>query len=102
MSNPKLTLELLNGPLDGDLITLDRETTWAKEGQGALIFPWDDTLGTPQARLFPKKGKRWPEHDAKAYRSTRHNMERVTTKVQLQKGNRLKASETWMLVSEIE
>jgi len=94
MSQPKLTLELLNGPLDGHLVTLDGETTWTKEGEGVLAFPWDSELGTPQARFFPEEGNWWLEHDhdGKATRSTRHNGERVTAKEQLQKGDMLKAT----------
>lgn len=102
MSTPKLSLELLNGPLDGHLITLESETTWSKEGDSPLTFPWDTELGTPQARLFPENGKWWLEHDSNASRNTRNNMDRVTTKVQLEESDLLKASDSWMFVSKIE
>ncbi len=101
MSNPKLSLEILNGPLDGQVITLADKTDWSKEGEGPLIFPWDEALGAPQARLFVAAAEWWLEVSS-TRRSTRHNMERIEGKVPLAKGDLLKAAETWLLITEIE
>lgn len=103
MSSPKLKLEVLNGPLDGYLATLESETTWAKEGEGPLIFPWDTDLGTPQARFFFQEGKWWIESDdppQKTYCANRRK--RIEGKTQVEEGDLLKAGDTWLLVSRLE
>jgi len=74
MSNPKFSLEVLSGPLDGRIITLEGETHWDAEGDGPLSFPWDTELGDPQARFFCEEGEWWLEgYDAPhgTYRLTR-------------------------------
>ena len=49
--HPKLSLEILSGPLDGENITLTTETEWSRAPGSPLSFPWDDDLGEPQARF---------------------------------------------------
>jgi hypothetical protein len=103
MSDPKLSLEILNGPLDGQVVTLEAETTWGKEGEGPLIFPWDRELGTPQARFFPQGEGWWLEgHSAPHGTYCVNRGERVEGKVQLEAGYLLKASDTWLLVRQTE
>lgn len=103
MSNPKLSLEILNGPLDGYAITLDDETDWKKEGEDKLSFPWDEELGTPQARFFVEEGSWWLE-EYKAPHGTYcvSRGERIEGRIQLEENDVLKAGETWLLVREIE
>lgn len=101
MSNLKLSLEILNGPLDGEVVTLEGETVWSKEGEGSLSFPWDEELGTPQARFFVEDGKWWLKVSS-TRRSTRHNMERIEDKAPLEKGDLLKAADTWLRVNGVE
>lgn len=101
MSEAKLKLEVVNGPLDGHTITIEAETTWSKDGEGALIFPWDTELGTPQARFF-KEGNNWFIEGCQASHGTYHNMEPVETKVKLKKEDLLKASDTWIMIHKIK
>ena len=100
MSRPRLTLELVSGPLDGHQVVLENEAKWTKEGQGALAFPWDSELGSPQARFF-LKGRTWRLEGYDAPHGTYLDMERVKRKVQLGEGDLLKASQTWMLVVSV-
>ena len=101
MSNPKLNLEILNGPLDGQVITLEKATEWSKEGKGKLSFPWDEELGTPQARFFlEEESWRLEGHDAPhgTYRVNRN--EKIRDRVPLESGDLLKACGTWLLVRQ--
>ncbi len=91
MNTPKLSLEILNGPLDGQVITLKTETEWSKESEGPLGFPWDEELGTPQALFLVEAGEWWLQ-SAKTRRSTRHNMKRIEEKVSLAEGDLLQAA----------
>lgn len=101
MGVPKLTLEILSGPLDGQVVTLETETEWSKAGDGPLSFPWDEQLGTPQARL-QVEASRWSLVALPNERSTRHNMERIEDTVPLEKDDLLKAANSWLLISQIE
>jgi hypothetical protein len=95
-----LTLEILSGPLDGAAITLKEEAEWSRAGDGPLAFPWDDELGEPQA-CFQVDEAGWSLEGYKSPHGTyRINQgERVSTgKIQLAKGDLLKASATWLLV----
>lgn len=103
MSNPKLSLEILSGPLDGHVMTLETETSWSKEGEEALSFPWDEELGVPQARIFPEGGRWWLKgYDAPHGTYCISRGERIEEKAQVEDGDMLKASGTWMLVCKIE
>ncbi len=103
MSKPKLSLEMLNGPLDGQVITLENETEWSQEGEGSLSFPWDEELGTPQARFFVEEGKWWLEgHVAPHGTYCVSRGERVEGKTQLEAKDVLKANDSWLLVKDIE
>lgn len=101
MDNPKLTLELLSGPLDGLIVTLDADAEWSSASDGPLSFPWDEQLGLPQARLSVK-GSVWYLEPLPNGRSTRHNGDRIDGTVPLTKGDLLKAANSWLLVTEIE
>ena len=99
----KLILEILNGPLDGYVVTLETETSWGKEGEGPLIFPWDTGLGTKQARFFSEGGNWWIEGYSAPHGTYYVNPQRrIDKKTQLAEGDLLKASDTWLLVSQIE
>jgi hypothetical protein len=105
MTSAKLTLELLNGPLDGTIVPLESETIWSAKGEGLLIFPWDAELGEPQARFFPEKGNWWLEgYPARhgTYRLSDGEPERIEGKARLEGGDILKASDVWLLVRQIE
>jgi len=103
MSNSKLNLEILNGFLDGYVVTLETETIWGKEGEGPLIFPWDIELGAPQARFFLEGGNWWIEDCDAPHKTYCANREkRIEGKIQLENEDLLKASDTWLLVSQIE
>ncbi len=103
MSNPKLSLEILNGPLDGYMLILENETIWGKEGEGPLIFLWDTELGKKQARFFPE-GDNWRVEtcDAPHRIYCLNRQQHIEGKIQLEKGDLLKASNTWLLVNKIE
>ena len=100
----KLVLEVLNGPLDGAVITLTAAAEWTAAGIGPLAFPWDGELGKPQARLavdeqgWSLKGVRSPHG---TYRINRE--ERITTgTLQLARGDIIKGGNTWLLVQQAE
>lgn len=101
MSAPQLTLEIVSGPLDGLEITLKETAEWGRSGDRPLSFPWDEELGAPQARFLVETERWWMEPLPNG-RSTRHNMEPIEGKVPLAKGDLLKATNTWLLITEIE
>lgn len=97
----ELVLEVLSGPLDGAMITLAAETEWTRAVTGPLAFPWDAELDAPQARFSPAEGRWWLAGLETPHSTYRVNeKERITSKVQLAKGDSLKASDTWLLVRE--
>ena len=98
-----LTLEVLSGPLDGTLITLESDTEWSRVGKALLTFPWDTELGDPQARFTIGEGH-WHLEGLDAPHGTyRVNREErlAGKKVQLESGDILKASNTWLLVRQV-
>ncbi len=103
MSNkPKLELEILNGPLDGQTILLETDTDWTRSPGSQLSFPWDEDLGEPQAR-FILEADGWSLQPAATRRGThilRANAE-DRLPVTLQENDVLKASSTWLKVIEI-
>lgn len=99
----KLSLEVLNGPLDGQLVTLETETTWGKKGDGPLSFPWDIELGAPQARFFTEEGKWWIEGFEAPHGTYCLNRQiKIEEKMQIEQGDLLEASETWMMVNQVD
>ena len=103
MSEKILLLEVLSGPLDGAAIPLEVEAEWSRAGESPLTFPWDAELGEPQARFTVEDGG-WCLEGLDAphgtYRVSRE--ERLTgQKVQLKRGDLLKASDTWLLVRQV-
>ena len=103
MSDKKLVLEILNGPLDGHKVKLEKEILWSKKGEGPLIFPWDTELGDPQARFFCEENAWWLEGLKTKHGTYRLNREeRIEGKVRLEARDMLKASESWLLVHQIE
>lgn len=102
VSKKQLVLEILTGPLDGYHVTLKKEAKLSKKGKGPLIFPWDTELGEPQARFFREEDD-WFIEGFKAKHGTYqlNQRERIETKVKLEKGDLLKASDTWLLIENI-
>ncbi len=99
----KLSLEILNGPLDGDMVMLETEATLGRKGDGPLIFPWDKELGAPQARFFLEGGNWWIEGCDAPHGTYRLSpQKRIEEKIRIEQGDLLKASETWLMVSQIE
>ncbi len=100
----KLVLEILNGPLDGAVITLTAAAEWTTAGAGPLAFPWDGELGKPQARLVPDESG-WSLEGVRSPHGTyRVNREERITKgtLQLAGGDILRGSNTWLLVRQVE
>lgn len=100
MSQPKLTLEIASGPLDGQVVTLESTTEWSRLGTDLLSFPWDETLGIPQARFVFAEDRWWLEA-LSSERSTRCNGEPINGRIALSEGDRLKAAATWLIVKGI-
>lgn len=100
MSQPKLIVEIGSGPLDGHEVTVETPTDWSRLGDGPLSFPWDETLGAPQARFFFAEKQWWLEPLA-SQRSTRCNGEQLNEKIALTEGDWLKAASTWLVVKGI-
>ena len=102
MSKSQLSFEILTGPLDGHPVSLDRETLWTKSDDEELSFPWDEELGTPQAKIFLDDDKWYLEAFKSAHGTYCINRkEKITGKIELRKGDRLKASETWLKIVDI-
>ncbi len=94
-----LHLEVLSGPLDGQVVELTEETEWGRGVSGPLSFPWDGELGEPQARLGPDEAGWWLEGlDAPHGTYLINREEKVRGKVRLERGDLLKASGTWLMV----
>jgi len=102
MSHKSLILEILNGPMDGHKVKLEKETFWGKKGEGPLIFPWDTELGEPQARFLYEE-EAWGIEGYKAPHGTYclNRQGYIERKLKLEKGDILKASTIWMMVREI-
>ena len=95
-----LALEVLNGPLDGAIITLTTESEWSRVGEGPLVFPWDKELGSPQARFAPGE-EGWQLQGIRSAHGTyriNSNERIVEGQLQLAQGDVLKASQTWLQV----
>ncbi len=98
----QLTLEVLCGPLDGAVITLDEDTQWSKTGHEPLAFPWDTELGQPQARFISKEDDWYLEGLDTPHGTYRINQgEKIEKKVKLEQDDILKASNTWLKVEKI-
>lgn len=95
----KLELEILSGPLDGQVVTITADSDWTRLPGSLLSFPWDDELGAPQAR-FVLAAEGWQLQPAKARRGT--HLLRADAEDQLpialQTDDVVKASATWLKV----
>ena len=98
-----LTLEVLSGPLDGAIISLETETEWSRTGQSLLTFPWDAELGTPQARFIIEEGLWYLEGLDAPHGTYRINRKERLEKerIQLESEDILRASKTWLLVRQV-
>ncbi len=98
----KLVLEILSGPLDGQILTLESETAWGKKGEGPLIFPWDTELGNCQAKFFPKEGSWWIGNCSAFYSTYCLNRKgQIENSLQLKGDDLLQSCATLLLVREI-
>jgi hypothetical protein len=97
-----LTLEILSGPLDGCIVSLDSSADWTRGAGSPLSFPWDDELDAPQAQI--KLGRNgWTLHPAPATRRNTHLLRpgsKPRLPATLQPGDLLKAGNTWLRVQE--
>jgi hypothetical protein len=98
-----LELEVMSGPLDGHVVSLQADAEWTAAENGPLTFPWDDELGKPQARLT-RDEQGWSLESIKSRHGT-HRVNRDETvqgRIRLETGDVLKASCTWLIVRRIE
>ena len=99
-----LELEVLNGPLDGAIISLQSETDWTSAADGLLAFPWDEELGQPQARFRPGEAG-WSLEGLETLHGTyligQDGAEKIMGFCELGEGNVLKASSTWLFIRRI-
>ena len=103
MSEDRLMLEVLSGPFDGAMIALEANAEWTQASEGPLAFPWDIELGQPQARFFVEEGGWYLEGLTAPHGTYRVNREQrlgAGEKAQLERGDVLKASDTWLLVQK--
>ena len=97
-----LTLEVLNGPLDGAEIQITAETAWTKGLGGPLSFPWDNELGEPQAVITPSENGWFLVPNPSAQGIYRINTkEIIKEKFVLSTDDVLKAGCTWLLVKKV-
>jgi len=96
--NP-LELEVLSGPLDGEILKITEPTEWSQSGRGPLTFPWDRKLGTPQAVLVPREGG-WSlePSDTPVPISLVTRDQKLTGPILLVEGDVLRAGTSWLLV----
>ncbi|MCP4373505.1 MAG: hypothetical protein GY797_36190 [Deltaproteobacteria bacterium] len=81
---------------------METETLWGKEVDSPLSFPWDTELGSPQARFFPEEGRWWIEgYEAPHGTYNINRQQRIEEKKQIEKGDFLKASDTWLIVNKV-
>ncbi|MBN1485699.1 MAG: hypothetical protein JXA37_13375 [Chloroflexia bacterium] len=100
----ELCLEVLSGPLDGSRVVLEDTIEWGASGAGPLSFPWDEALGTPQARFVPGE-EGWVLEGIKSPHGMYclNRQERITTgRMVLEPDDILKASNTWLLVRGLD
>jgi len=98
----KLELEVLGGPLDGHVIVLETKTVWTRQSGSLLSFPWDASLGEPQA-YFMDVEQGWLLEHARAKRGThviRSDQESQLPTL-LEEGDILKASNTWLRIRSV-
>jgi len=100
VNQSQLSIEIRSGPLDGQIVTIEAEAEWSRAGNGILSFPWDETLGTPQARFVFVEGAWWLEPLPNP-RSTRRNGEQIRQKIALSEGDWLKAASTLLFIKEV-
>lgn len=98
----QLTLEILSGPLDGCIISLDSPTDWTIQAGSPLSFPWDDELDAPQAQFKPGRNG-WILHPTPETRRNTHLLRQDSEPqlpTALHPGDLLNAGNTWLLVRE--
>ncbi len=99
MDKPKLSLQILNGPLDGQEVILIKETSWTKSGSDELSFPWEEELGTPQAKFFSQDGKWYIEgHEASHGTYCLNQKVKILEKMQVKKGDLLVANKIFLKI----
>jgi hypothetical protein len=103
MSQKTLHLEILSGPLDGYIVQLEGKTEWTQAEGSPLSFPWDTELNAPQARFYPEGEIWWLEASETTAHGTYclNRVGRIEGKFQLEEGDLLKASETWLYVDDL-
>lgn len=99
----KITIEIVSGPLEGHQVTLTQNTEWSRSRKGKLSFPWDRELGEPQAR-FLGDANDWTIEGVKSHHGTYclNRQGPIDGKLQLEKKDILKASDTWLFIVNIE
>ncbi|MBN2548312.1 MAG: hypothetical protein JXB15_04075 [Anaerolineales bacterium] len=97
----KLVLEFLNGPLDGERVTLQAAVDWSRLGTGPLACPWDKELGEPQGR-FSHDERGWSLEALHSPHGTYrlNQKERLSGRTLLRMNDLLKASAVWLIVRE--
>lgn len=96
-------LEILNGPRDGEVVILNQNAEWGRNGAGPLSFPWDSELGEPQARVIADDNGWWLEPNQSPHGTHRMSKgERVLTKTKLSAGDIYRAHQTWFVVRQAD
>jgi hypothetical protein len=97
-----LILEIVSGPLDGTVLTLNEAAEWTAGPGSLLSFPWDGHLAAPQARFAPAAGG-WTLQGFDTPHGTYRVFqdESVREPVPLKEGDLLRAGWTWILVRKL-
>jgi hypothetical protein len=102
-SRKKIIFEILAGPLDGHVITLENDTEWTRAVGSLLSFPWDDDLGQPQGRFLIEENQWMIEPFNSPHGTYIINREiKLSNKIGLQKGDLIKASATWIMIKDVD
>jgi len=98
----KLDIEVLTGPLDGHVITIEDKAEWTCLAGGLLAFPWDTELGQPQSWFMVEEEDWLIEPISSSHGTYIFNREmKLSEKTVLQKGDILKASKTWIMIKDM-
>jgi hypothetical protein len=95
-----LSLELLNGPLDGITIRLDKPTMIGRTVEGPLAFEWDKQL-QPRHALFDYEKGVWllvPTDSTSVCRCPTRELT-ITERTPLEDGDVLRIGSQWLLVA---
>lgn len=98
----KIRLEILSGPLDGHIVSLEKDTYLTRLPGDLLSFPWDEELGKPQSHFIVNESG-WQLDPIRSKHNTivLRSGKKVLLPTKLQVGDIIKSCTTFLMVCEI-